>query len=610
MCIYRLKSESQDRPCMVESYYKSFLGSNPKLKYSLDLGKVPHDDFGNCILHSTNIDWKTANAYHKWLDIFWEMLRQFDSGNFEVKSHASFREIDMSGFCFVGKEEKLVSGDKERVLRIKQLKLKDYITLYLEDAKFIDTVFFEKCRIPKAVLIFKNASFEQELHFDNSQIFQVSLNDGVLGKGLMFNKCVFNGATEFCRLQAEGIFRIANTKFKTASYFNETIFDCEVFFDNNRFEGMADFSDCTFRNDTSIEECVFRKEVRFNNDRFESTLDLTGNIYRDNVYFVTSQGYNRMFLDKVSILLINPNLELKGQLIFDNVNFVNIVEEHRKVLMELSRRNKVSIGLGCIKYRIQTKAIDIPTNDINRNLISEIATSFTNYFISSAGTRLGVEFIEKSIHSLRLFYFTDEDITLEELNKRLTAAASSYWVFTVPKERPEDDRITAQVIDNYISKASIFSKIKLLVNFGLWSESDTEILLKAIPSKGTSIGHLTLVIQNSQLNMNIENVNAHAGSQVNIADRIGHVSYSPVLAGASPDAFEELKQLLLKLREPELQEITDDVQVIESGEYDFTLIEKLKLKIDQFCIENEATLVQSLTASAVYDVLKFIVLGK
>ena len=88
---------------------------------------------------------------------------------------------------------------------------------------------------------------------------------------------------------------------------------------------------------------------------------------------------------------------------------------------------KVNIGEGCRKYRVCTDIIHIPSTQINNNIIIELANSFTHYYLYSKGENLGVEFVSREINNLQLYYFTDEDIPIEEFISRLKKTENEYW---------------------------------------------------------------------------------------------------------------------------------------------------------------------------------------
>jgi hypothetical protein len=188
----------------------------------------------------------------------------------------------------------------------------------------------------------------------------------------------------------------------------------------------------------------------------------------------------------------------------------------------LSKSNKVTIGKGCIKYRVQTKPIKI--SQAHQNLITELTNSFSSYFLYSNGFNLGVEFINKQLHAVELFYFTDEDISLEELYTRLNACEAHFWTFSMDKDMLTANDGLINIIDSYVSKLSILSKIGFRQDYGLWNDANTEELLKAISYSGSSVSsnQINVFIDTLKLSANdmtIEELNIQKGN-AQIADRI------------------------------------------------------------------------------------------
>ena len=87
-------------------------------------------------------------------------------------------------------------------------------------------------------------------------------------------------------------------------------------------------------------------------------------------------------------------------------------------------------------------------------------------------------------------------------------------------------------IDNYVSKLSILSKIKLREDYNLWNEGDTKEFLKAISFGGDAIGaHQVNVFINElkiQSKMKTKKIVEKDGEQVNIAETIDKMEFNPI----------------------------------------------------------------------------------
>jgi len=104
--------------------------------------------------------------------------------------------------------------------------------------------------------------------------------------------------------------------------------------------------------------------------------------------------------------------------------------------------------------------------------------------------------------------------------------------------------------------------------------------------------------------MKINKVIAESGSQANIADRIDRIDFSTGAGGLSTDELAQFKKLLSCLDEVEVSEVSNQVIEIKASEQPAPMFKKLKEKFDELGRKYGAPLAESLTSSALYDLLK------
>jgi hypothetical protein len=155
----------------------------------------------------------------------------------------------------------------------------------------------------------------------------------------------------------------------------------------------------------------------------------------------------------------------------------------------------VEIGAGCIKYRFQTPLRSIVISQGNSALVVEICQVFANYFTATNGFNLGVEIVERDNAKIRLFYFTDEDITEAMFLERLKRTEQSLW--NLLSHRPKEElRLLEAVnteagflaqpnwlidaIDGLSALMGTFFRVGARIALGQWREADTRGLLSAI----------------------------------------------------------------------------------------------------------------------------------
>jgi|GEM_PF-1453998 len=612
MCRYQLTRTSPARPCHAADYVKRFSRDDLPVAKILDK-QFPIDASGLCIFHSMDIDWKLENDFHLWLDLLLAYIGQLDNVTYMMTQPPMLKEVSFAGFYLIGEEYELAGGSTQVELRIKGLKFKDNILWSWMESEVVDPLYFEDFEADKTEINFGHALIQGEFHLNKVQLAQISFNDAKIQGGLLASDCEFSKYAEFGGLSVGNICNFQKVHFSTNAYFNAGIFACEsILLDSCSFLGKTEFIGCDFRGDFSIENCEFEKELNFTNAKFSCTADFTGNYYHDNVLFVSTEAANKLFYDSVNFLFLNKEEEVQGRIIFDNVNYSNILKEGHQELSELERLNKVRIGAGCIKYRQQTPPRTIKTDNINANIAKELANSFSNYFTSSSGMNLGVEFINKSLHSLSLFYFTDEDISHEEFTLRLQSAEETYWDFNVKDVKELSEVEIAQQIDSYVSKIALLTKMAMLREQGLWRDKQTNNVLKVIhfSEAAPDAVQINMTINNfvdnrktTNNNMKIGKVIAKKGSQVNFADVIEKVEFNPGKVSVSKEEFKQLQELLISLADDEVQ----DIQVlVDNPVQSPNVYERLREKLDEFAIKHGTPLFQGISASVIYDALKYL----
>lgn len=596
MCSYKLVKFGKQVKCNIQDYFNQLGSQNIKL---------PIDNGGLCLFHSTDIQWKTDNSFSENFNLLFNLIEQADKSE---SLNNTFEDFDLRGITFIGQEYILENGATKKLIEFNDLKVTNKKYFSFEGSIFHHSVRISNCNFPLSDIDFKKCKFHNDLMFNKTIIKQLSLDFAEIKGGLNIASSEFKGYIELCDMDVKLGLDIHSSTFQNSTFFINSVFDTSIcMLDNNQFDDIVDFSQCTFKNEFSLEGCTFEKELRFTDATFKKSAIFQFNNYNGNVLINSNDKENNMFNDYVYFKIRNEE-ELNGQVIFENINFSNIVQEDRVILKELTKFNKVKIGNGCIKYRVQTEPIKIQVNSINENIIKELTLSFTNYFVSSNGFNLGVEFIDKKINNLNLFYFTDEDISLNELYSRLKISENKYWDFSIDNENiPNDDEIVEQ-IDNYVSKIGILTKIGLRKDYGLWTEKDTLELLKSLPSNNSSISpnQINIYIENIKLksNMKIKNVIANDQSNINIIEKINYTKIEN--SDVNEKDFLLVKDLLLELDEDELNTVKEMVTLINDKKPTSYNITDVKNSIDGFFVKHSIPISESLTASVVFEILRSI----
>ncbi|MEA3450516.1 MAG: hypothetical protein U9Q83_01280 [Bacteroidota bacterium] len=197
---------------------------------------------------------------------------------------------------------------------------------------------------------------------------------------------------------------------------------------------MVDFSKVKFSNLLTFDNVIFHDRINF--------IDTVFSVKSHTNYRGASVNFKKISVEEGAILefrstdkqnkifqndVLFSNETIKGQILFENVNFNRILKEGRARLLKLQNNYNVIIGKGCLKYRHQTKPKTLFVNSNNHALIAEIAETFANFFCEHNGLNLGFEIIEKDDNKITFFYFSDENITATQFNERLTKTEFDLW---------------------------------------------------------------------------------------------------------------------------------------------------------------------------------------
>jgi len=346
----------------------------------------------------------------------------------------------------------------------------------------------------------------------------------------MMRSCDFSGAyTSFEESVFEESINVMDSKFKGMAFFSgakflengwlsavsfqRVVFEYVCNFDRCFSECSFVFHDVVFQGNTDFKEPVFTKVKKHSNHSTKPYSFKKITIDKGAVLsFIGTEHENDIFQDQVEFEFAD---EIKGRVIFDNMNFRFIAKKSRDEILRLEKLGKIEIGDGCIKYRHQTKLKHLDIGTDGQQIILEIARTFTNYFISHNGVNLGIEVVEKTSDTLVFFYYSDEDITTEEFHEMLQITQEYLWSTLLLN--PTDigkDLVTKnpanmkKYLDGLYSLMSIFQKIGFRMALNEWSEYETKHLTAALELGGRipfSNGDLHMLISRSPMVDNVRN---------------------------------------------------------------------------------------------------------
>lgn len=467
--------------------------------FSLDL---PHDSMDKCIFHSQDIAWKKANHFTKYFRALLKLheiipdspriidLREFIIIGETVKnnfiSRTTNEAVKRKLRDFIGTQEQQYTELRlKNCLILKEIRLDNIIcktAFFIKDCQFnafvVKKAVFEKSfKIMNTVFHegweSDEALFETEIDIDNCKFENICSFEKTIFKGHVNLYGTFEQAVDFSWARFENAFNKSREDFADIS----GDFKWVVLFENAYFGCIADFSYSNFAREASFINTIFKEKALFNDIKVEDILQFRATVHA-----------NKLFENLVEFDIKQEDIE--GQIVFENVNLHQIVQKDRERLIDWSRErdSKIEIGRGCIKYRLQTPIKILEINDNGKNLITDIAQTFTNYFSRATGISLGLEIVERNVNTIHFFYFSDENIGQIEFINRLQEQEISFWELlfksnsntNLAKPTNQKEEIVAfQKADAMIDLVSVFFKIGIRIAGGQWTKQQTHQLVQA-----------------------------------------------------------------------------------------------------------------------------------
>ncbi len=470
---------------------------------------LPIDSDGACIFHSHAAQWKRDNGFMDWL------LQAIE----RLEADTSAGSIDFTEAVFVAGDPTGDGGKGPPPLTLQDAQFDKVV-------KFIGATFLDAIRLNNLTfgggVYFDEAVFNGTLTIDKSTFMGFRFSKVTLRQGLLISEATFRGYALFDEAQLLGttknfmVFACRDSMFDGITSFSSTVFsggnNAHCLFEKTTFDGYLDFeltefrstlhfSDVCFKNDVDFRDTLFapgQSSAKYQGASFElSSISLPAN---GAISFVSTDPLQKMFSRDVSIKFKESP---EGTLHFENVNFHHILEKYRNQLKDLERTGHVSIGPGCIKYRLQTAVRSVPIDGANAPLVAEICQTFTTYFSARNGINLGFEIVSRTKEEIRFFYFTDEDISEEVFLDRLEKTEHNLWDLIStrpdlkqlaeenapgPQQRSpvrsvassaEDDALI-NAVDAISAMFGTFFRVSVRILRKTWKPRDTQRLLQAI----------------------------------------------------------------------------------------------------------------------------------
>lgn len=422
-----------------------------------NLMPLPIDSEGRCVFHSKDADWKREQGLTQ---KFREIIKVMSA---QDEPQYIFDE------CYFSEALTLEEGEH----------FSNQVSF--ADSRFAKEVCFEGCHFQKGLNLV-GARFEDDLQISYGVIDSLIFNHGACHGDFSIQKVERPRVFSFKHSRFLGSFSFADICFDTPTdkvYFSNCVFESsdsqkkvgfwstcfqEVYFDKTVFNAPLNFEDITFDNDAHFRDTQFLHLPYYNNQTALPT-SFTDIIVgqRGKLFFRGNKAKGGKLFKRMTGLFFK---HIYGKVFFEYVNFNFLsTESQNRIDERLQGRGSdhIKIGSGCQKYTHYTEPRTIKLSENYHEVITELSSTFIKYFKLSNGFNLGVEILEQTTEHITLYYFSDEDISTDEFQKRLRDTEVELWNLAYhTKEvmsRPAFSNKLVQLNDVMIDLKSLLFKI-------------------------------------------------------------------------------------------------------------------------------------------------------
>lgn len=407
MCKYKYKKWdkiNENNSCIYPNFfieYESILNS-----------KLPIDSDGFCIYHSSNAIWKAKHDFSKCLNL---LIGKYPEINSDKKL---IWEYNFIGFVFT--EDVSFHSNVKNSVSLSYSIFNKKVDFSKFEVRSIELMYCEfKDKVTFSEVIFSSNLYGSSSIFENG----LKIKSCIFKDNAYFEKCLFNNISnslmceigiEDCQIQS---LSIENSEVKPRVAIRNCSIDRQLVFDRSNIYSEFLCEKNIINGTVSFKEADFL--LSNNLSDFYSSFSIINNILNETgkLIFKGKKPMEDMVKGELALYFKEKP---KGLISFDNFNLNKIcLDDKNKLLIHKKENpNLVEISANCRKYYRRTDFFVIDAKEANQKLILNLINVFCNYFEVSKNTNLGVEIVERNLTSIRYYYFTDEQITLEEfLNK-------------------------------------------------------------------------------------------------------------------------------------------------------------------------------------------------
>lgn len=455
MCQYQYEQQ-KDKVCML---FHSESHTNPHL---------PLDKRNRCFFHSTDAifasGFDTAELFEKtirWLD---DVSNAHTYDFTAARIGAGISKLEFDGLVL---KKNLDLQYSTIFCRIEFRNVNSNFFVRFNNADARDSILLENCNFS-----------EVDFSYLQGKSFLIFENCTITAESLMLVRSKLNFPLIIRDCKIDSIISCFEAEFNG------------LILERSAFYGVLNFESVVVKKQLIVDNCGFYDNVEFVNTNFVITDQGVKDAFSPIDFNDISVGEKAILHFKgsepQSLLAVETRIsfhkeEPKGKLHFTNVNFNYLQSQSKDTLLALEHSGKVVIGSGCLRYRhemIRTVAM----SHENQSLATELSRVFARFFEDFNGLNLGVEIRSRSAMGIILLYFSDEDISKEEFNKRLAITEVAMWqlVGTSKKDNQGLSKNLVSTMDTLVNLTSIFFKICIRIPFGKINEEELKGLTDSV----------------------------------------------------------------------------------------------------------------------------------
>ncbi len=360
MCKHKYEIELFQAPktCYLQQVYVDYYDELGKLK-------LPLDEEGYCLFHSTNEEWKLENKFEIHLQRILHLMLEVNE----------FKDVDLRGIEVVSKSEKGIEWKGMTTIKPLNLCSAQFHTsltfdhchfggeLYLDKANILgvwsveNTVFSTNFTAIQGTVFQSNVYMKEVIFYDLFDMQDVMF----LGQ-INLNAVTFNGYANWDRA-------VFNSEKNSFSYFQFNIgSNANATFRETEFHNIVQFENCVFEGDTQFVETLFKKGVFITKPKIKA-----------NVSFRGKSEEERMFQDEVEMTIGRYSFHNAAQLIFENTDLTLLDNKTKTKLTDLKANRLIVLGKGTIVFRVSLEE-RYRYSELDEIFIHDLLQTIRQYF--------------------------------------------------------------------------------------------------------------------------------------------------------------------------------------------------------------------------------------